>query len=632
MNSEQQQLFEKILELYMKDKLVLWAGAGLSMEAGFPSSTELSQILLSKLTDEEKRDVKEDLLSVSDHYVHLNKKDQLIEILKKVFEMKGKESESHEIIQKMTFFKTIISTNYDKLFESYIPGIQIIKSAKSLSRSKSNSRKLIKIHGDLNSPKRLILTQSDYSNLYNINHQDPFWNKLNVELVEKAVLFIGYGFNDPNIRGLFDYLNRKLKKHAQPKFLIAPNLTKPEILKLKTNNIEYLNLTGNDFLKEFYRVWKDRGYQYFGDTEVSTDFLFSSLKEEGLPVEIGIHPKGNRFLKFIPESGKNWDYTFNLDNPEFDKKLTDWKKGLGSDELIIHSKDLNHANLKIGDFTIGDHKTLPDFKFVRVGNVYKNVSVRFQKTSIELDNIKVRTHPYGEKGLKIILEDKHGEFSLKIPSYSTSGFTFDGFFQPTFPCLSVKNLLNWYEAINEFGSGTPYTIFCKDIPEGFYKDKNGASSKQINDIRRNLLIFQVLREIEKKFELLFSGFTGNEVFGNKSIQILQMFLELFTKNRLSPDYSNGIPISKISKNPEIEIFPQMENFKEEFYFIIEEPENKIKILNQEIDLGLSQLFITNPSREYHKGEAIIKPGNAGAFIYYESFGLPTFKKPPIRIN
>lgn len=630
MPSDQENLFEKILELALKDKLVLWAGAGLSMEAGYPSGWELTEMLWERLSEEEKKDLNKDLLKVSDRIVNRgnNGREELISILRDIFNIETKESESHKFIERMAFFKTIITTNYDDLFEDYIPGIQVIKTTKELTRINQNSRKLIKIHGDLNFTKRLVLSEADYAKLYEKDDKDPFWSKVRVELTEKSVLFIGYGLNDLNVRGLFDYLHRKLKKHKHPKYLIAPNLSDSEKAKLEKLEIVYLNKTGKDFLKELHQgAWQTKSHKYFGLPEVSPDSILHSMKGEGVPVKISLKPGGGKVIQYLPDPEKPWKLTFNSKDLEMEKRIKEWQIGFGTDELIIPKDSVNEAYLKIGDFVVGDKSTLPDLKFVRKGKVYDKVRIVFENSRIELEDLEVRVFRFGEEGVRLVVKDQVASFEITIPRYSTRGFSYNGNFTPNDPCDSISGVLKWHEAIFALGNGEPYKIFSRELPKG-HRDANDGKSKNLEGLERNRLIFQVLRNIEEKFSVRFSDLKQEDIFNKKTTDQLQGFLDLFRTNRVNWDISKGFPVKSVTGKTEEDLIPLVEGVKEDGYLIIDENSSSFQFLGQEIFVGRKQIFITNPYLEESDSESgvmLLKSKNNECFEFYESFGLPKIK-------
>lgn len=631
MVTDQDMLFEQILELALKDKLVLWAGAGLSREAGYPTGSELAEILWAKLTDEEKRAFSKDLLKISDCLENRGKngRDELISILKDVFSIEPKQSRSHEIIKKMAFFRTIITTNYDEMFERYIPEIHVIKNTKALSRSNTKARKLIKIHGDLKSPKRLVLTQTDYARLYERDSRDPFWNLIRVELTQKGVLFIGYGLNDSNVLGLFDHLNRRLKKHKHPKFLIAPNISEAGQEHFKKFDIQYLDFTARDFLVKLYEeVWKVQGHKFFEESEVPADSLLDALRAEGLPVRISTKKEGGRLVEFKVDPGTAINLTFNTLDHEVKHRIEEWKNGLGDDALIIPRNKIAGASLKIGDFVIGDKSTLPELNFVRVPKVFESVRVVFENSGIDLENLRVSTLRYGKMGIKMKVVNLHATFEIVIPEYTKSGFTYHGNFTPKDKCESVSELLKWQDALFALGSGEPFTIFSPLIPEGFQVG-GGPKSKDLEVISRNRLVFQVLRKIEEKFRVRFFGFTEDELYEGEMLDTLQEFLDLFRTQRLEPDFSKGLPVRSFSNTPEKDLIPFLNQAREDGYLIAEFSSRKVKLLGREIDLGRSQLVIKNPilvNDSSMADDSRLVSRDSEIFMMYESFGLARPRK------
>ena len=102
-----------------------------------------------------------DLLQVAEDIYNLKNctKNYLIEILKKEFQKEPTSIETHEILAKIPQIKTIITTNYDDLFESTNKKLQVIRRSSDYSTTVSKNQNLFKIHGDLTDTKNIILTK-----------------------------------------------------------------------------------------------------------------------------------------------------------------------------------------------------------------------------------------------------------------------------------------------------------------------------------------------------------------------------------------------------------------------------------------------------------------------------------------
>lgn len=98
--------------------------------------------------------------------------------------------------------KQIYTTNYDEIIEKtykYL-GLQpeVIVHAEQIAKAKDSSTQVVKFHGDLRYDETLVLTESSYFS--RLNFDTPMDLKFRADLLGKSVLFIGYSFQDINIR------------------------------------------------------------------------------------------------------------------------------------------------------------------------------------------------------------------------------------------------------------------------------------------------------------------------------------------------------------------------------------------------------------------------------------------------
>lgn len=122
---------ERLFELIRKEEVLLFAGAGFSMYVGYPSGKDLAKTMHANLTTSQQNEIQltSDLLQVTEDIYNLKNctKNYLIEILKKEFQKEPTSIETHKILAKIPQIKTIITTNYDNLFESTNKKLQVIR-------------------------------------------------------------------------------------------------------------------------------------------------------------------------------------------------------------------------------------------------------------------------------------------------------------------------------------------------------------------------------------------------------------------------------------------------------------------------------------------------------------------------
>lgn len=189
---------ESLVDAMKNNKLVIFAGAGVSMgePTKLPSFNKLTDEISELINTPKNEGVPDDqyLGKVKNlgHDVHadvcdiLNKKDL-------------KSNKYHKILTKCFLDKNlrIVTTNYDVMFE------QILEKNKREFKIFSNPafpygndfNGIVHLHGIVNEPKNIILTDSDFGKSYML---DGNVSKFLKELFESdyVILFVGYSYND----------------------------------------------------------------------------------------------------------------------------------------------------------------------------------------------------------------------------------------------------------------------------------------------------------------------------------------------------------------------------------------------------------------------------------------------------
>lgn len=150
-------------------------------------------------------------------------------------------SRIHEIVLELDP-KIVVTTNYDKIYDNYCTygsaadGYNISKyyDQHLISDLRSPIRTIIKAHGCVSDPAKIVLTKSqyfkarkDYSNFYKI---------LDALFLTHTILFIGYSLNDPDIQILLENVNIIAPSEHPHYFIMGDG--GHEVLK-KSNKISY---------------------------------------------------------------------------------------------------------------------------------------------------------------------------------------------------------------------------------------------------------------------------------------------------------------------------------------------------------------------------------------------------------
>lgn len=128
------------------------------------------------------------------------------EDLKKLMPKKAQLSKlvrSKEIeLLKATSPHAIITTNYDDFLEIVFEGYEPIVGEKVIRYNLNMVGEIFKIHGSVEDPPTIVLTQEDYENYR--QKKKYISAKLLTYLAEHPVFIFGYGFGDPNVTQIIE--------------------------------------------------------------------------------------------------------------------------------------------------------------------------------------------------------------------------------------------------------------------------------------------------------------------------------------------------------------------------------------------------------------------------------------------
>ncbi|MDN7134552.1 SIR2 family protein [Pseudidiomarina terrestris] len=224
-------------------KTILFVGAGVSVNLGVPSFSQVIDELASRLGfDNDIFKASGDSYTLAEYYFEENAGlDDLVDWMKRDWHPDHVDvgvSGIHECIVKLGF-KAIYTTNYDcwleQAFDYWKRPYCKITCVSEMPNASEEDTQIIKYHGDVESPRSLVLTESSY--FERLSFESPLDVKLRSDILDKAILFIGYSLSDINIRYLLYRLQRQWEEigeqGSRPKsyiFLARPNLVQERLL------------------------------------------------------------------------------------------------------------------------------------------------------------------------------------------------------------------------------------------------------------------------------------------------------------------------------------------------------------------------------------------------------------------
>jgi NAD-dependent SIR2 family protein deacetylase len=215
---------EKLAIQLARGQVIPFVGAGVSMSLGLPSYASLIQELGGQLGfDGAIFDQLGDYLTLAEFY-HLRKSG--LSELQKPLQEKWKKTQKevlvspvHKAIVELRC-KLIYTTNFDDFLEKAHRGLdrryRALRSVNDFVNLDDDKVHIVKLHGDLRSPKTMVFTESSY--FERLAFESPLDIKLRADILGKSLLFIGYSLSDINVRLLLFRLQKLWETGPRPEF------------------------------------------------------------------------------------------------------------------------------------------------------------------------------------------------------------------------------------------------------------------------------------------------------------------------------------------------------------------------------------------------------------------------------
>ena len=193
------ELIENFTEALLDQNAAVFAGAGLSVPAGYVNWRELMRSFASDLGLDVDRE--HDLIEVAQYHLNERSRHQINQAIVRELNRKATSTENHQILAKLPI-KTYWTTNYDTLIEDALreadknPDVKITQANLSTNIPRRDAV-VYKMHGDKSQPNEAVVTKDDYE-AYN-DKRLLFSTALQGDLVAKTFLFLGFSFTDPNL-------------------------------------------------------------------------------------------------------------------------------------------------------------------------------------------------------------------------------------------------------------------------------------------------------------------------------------------------------------------------------------------------------------------------------------------------
>lgn len=166
-----------------------------------------------------------------------------------------KNSKIHNALCRLEKCKTIYTTNFDSFIEEAFTFLgrknKAIAKEQDMCKVRNGECEIIKFHGDLNNPEKMVLTEAEYENRLALTTEMDY--RFKSDLLNRTVLFLGYSFRDPNVSYLFRTITDQFKNSnglQQPKaYIVVKHPSKFEQKLFSSRHIEIIPAETEDLTK-----------------------------------------------------------------------------------------------------------------------------------------------------------------------------------------------------------------------------------------------------------------------------------------------------------------------------------------------------------------------------------------------
>lgn len=187
---------------------------------------------------------------------------------------------THESFCRLQF-DIVCTTNFDHLLEDGYrkiskPCRSIISESQLSVAPMRDELTLLKFHGDIDHPDKMVATEEDYDKFL---EQNPMLaTYLSNLLITRTPLFIGYSLDDDDFRQIWQVIKSRLGKMMRQGYVIKVNCSDTERFRYERRGVKVVNIGGNpkdypqileELFKEIKAYWDDNVKTYSDNTAMS---------------------------------------------------------------------------------------------------------------------------------------------------------------------------------------------------------------------------------------------------------------------------------------------------------------------------------------------------------------------------
>jgi NAD-dependent SIR2 family protein deacetylase len=590
-------MYERIYELIRKGEVVLFCGAGMSIGAGFPSGNSLAASIYDTLSPGERSQIGSSLslADLTEAFIDLKlgKRHALVEILKEIFNKEPNSMDLHNRVTQVPQIKTVITTNYDTLFErAYGTAAVTVKENVDVAYIPSEKVQIIKIHGDLSVPDSILICRSDYTRYFDTNVRQLVWTLVKERLSTKTILFMGYSLEDSNIESIFKKISEQLGSNLRECFLLAPSLPKLKIDKLTRMGIHYLDGTAEDFITGLQENIRENINDDLKKRWVDAETYRKVLEQHSLNPKLTAK-EGKFVVSGVDgiDQIANGKITFsvNRSNKELIEKVRNlFTKGELS-ELVLDQDNTVNLSLYLNDIRFpGSPGEQLIIKPAPVAS--SDIDFLFDNGK-EFERIKTEIYKSGENAVFLIYL-KTAKLKLTMPFVDLldiSKFSSNVTYSHCAEYQRPNDEIETFEFLHALGSSGGITVHGAKL--GSYKLNMPTTAQMVDEAEKYLYYFRSLKTIEKYFKVKFDKI--GEIT-DKTYVVLNNMLALAEDEKLTVRSTDSITITNTDPVTRQQVIDHVTRNEHGGIGMKGEAFETVNLHGQDLQLGYRQTELVEP--------------------------------------
>lgn len=611
----------ELFDLIRKEPVCLFIGSGFSLYAGMPSANKLIETLRDDLTinQQKKIELSVDLRNFTEDYQVLFGRRKLIKVIQKSFGIVPQKAHLHQLLAKIPYFNSIITTNYDRLIEDWMGNnAAVLIKDTDVYISRQKRCRIFKIHGDVGDSNSIVITNTDYSQHYNRNFKDPFWASVIAEISSKNVIFLGYGFEDDNVWADFNHIDKKLQSKVKKCILISPGANTTKQKKLKQQRIDYIQADGETFLNGLVADLKLNIVADHRQGIVNTQTAQEFITAFDMKVSITANIDTASITEISRVGGPTHQIIkFTTTNQDLFESYKEFTNGYHIQDFKIMQEQLESCTYLIENFNFLSKNEIYHLNLSHIADYNGICTVHFHEFRFTLFQVNYRLFNSipGHVRIEVEVSGFKAEYYLKV----TDGKAEVNFkmIEPDQPA-SVNKIYEVMRAFYLFFSGQKAEIVTDT---GIIIHKQLTPHIQAKEFKAEMEIFDSLKKIGNYFAIVFSPLSLSALWDDERYKIKKL-TDLIDHGYHAVKENDGILIDQIPDSQKL--FDELKSaaIPNNSISLVTHSGRELELFGHIIKLGNEQISMKQPTVtiDYDNLRAQFIPADHVLVYRYERFG------------